>query len=421
MTAPTRRELLAGLALGALAGPGCTRQAHHTVLSVATFPDLDRAARIAKPVFEARHPGLEVRIASLAYSDFPTAMITALAAGANLPDLMAMDREIVGRLAESAGLEDLRAAPYHADRVAGQLPAFALAAAHSSRGTLAALPVDVGPGALFYRADLLQRAGLAEAELTRSWDDYVAAGRRLRERTGAYLLANAGDIKDIHVRAALRDGEGVHFDSQGRVLVESPRFQRGFALARAARRAGIDARTAAWSNEWAEGFRRGRVASQMMGAWLGGHLKNWIVPQQAGLWRSAPLPEGEFASWGGSYYAIPRQAPNKALAWEFLQLLALDRGQQLAAFRGLDAFPALLAAHDDPFMAEPLPFFGGQRARQQWRDAVARIPAVDADRYDAVANDMVNAQLEKVLEHDKPIPAALADAAAAIERRVRRH
>jgi multiple sugar transport system substrate-binding protein len=43
------------------------------------------------------------------------------------------------------------------------------------------------------------------------------------------------------------------------------------------------------------------------------------------------------------------------------------------------------------------------------------------DRYDQVAKDIVNAELDQVLEHDKPIPQALADARLAIERRARRY
>ncbi len=422
--AARRRWVQAAAGACALAAFGAARAASTapggTTLHVATFPDLDRAAKLALPGFARLYPGVRVKITSLAYEDHPTAMITALAAGANLPDVMGMDREIIGKLAESAGLEDLSRAPYQALTHAALLPPFALAAARSSKGTLAALPVDVGPGTLFYRADLLAQAGLAEADLTTSWRGFVAAGKQLKERTGAYLLSSVVDLKDIYVRASLRDGDGVFFDSSGQVLVDSPRFARGFELALAARKVGIDARVLTWTNEWSEGFRRSRVASQMMGSWLGGHLKNWIAPQLAGRWRSAHLPEGAFASWGGSYYAIPARAQHKALAWAFVQYLALDKEQQLLAFRGLDAFPALLQAQEDAFAEEPLPYFGGQRARLLWREAARRIPAVDADRYDNIAKDQVDAELEKVLEHGKPIPAALADAKASIERRVRR-
>ena len=53
-------------------------------------------------------------------------------------------------------------------------------------------------------------------------------------------------------------------------------------------------------------------------------------------WRSAPLPGDAQASWGGSYWAIPARAQHKALAWDFIRALCLDRTQQLEAFRRLD-------------------------------------------------------------------------------------
>ncbi len=416
-----RRRLLSGMGLGALATglQAASRPAAQRQLRVASFPDLDRAARLAIPAFERRHPGVRVRLSVLSYADFPTAMITALAAGANLPDLMAMDREIVGKLADSAGLQDLRQPRFGAAALSGEMAAFALAAGHARSGALTAFPVDIGPGALFYRADLLRDAGLEELELTRSWPDALRAGVQLKRRHGAYLLGSAVDLKDIVLRTRMNEGEGVYFDRGGRPLVRSPRFETAFALAKQARQAGIDARVTAWSNEWAEGLRRGRIAAQPFGSWFAGHLQNWIAPKAAGLWRSAPLPDGAFASWGGSYYAIPRDAREPELAWDFLRLLALDPGQQMAAFEDLDAFPVLLAAQQHPYFDAPMPYFGGQRARQQWRDAAQRVPAVDADRHDAMAQDVVNAALERVLEHGESIPAALRDAEQRILRRGR--
>ncbi len=92
------------------------------------------------------------------------------------------------------------------------------------------------------------------------------------------------------LRSNLPPGEGIYFDRAGRVLVDDARFVRAFELGRAAHRAGIDAGTTMWTNEWVAGFRSGRIAGQMMGSWLAGHLKNWLAPDTAGKWRSAPLP-----------------------------------------------------------------------------------------------------------------------------------
>ncbi len=413
-----RRAIIQALSAAPLVAGGA-RAAGSRVLQVATFPDLDRAAVLAVPAFERAHPGVRVRLTVLAYADFPTAMVTALAAGANLPDLMAMDREIVGQLADSAGLHDLTAPPFSAQQRTTEIVPFALAAGHSRTGTLTAFPVDIGPGCLFYRSDLLQQAGLQEVELTASWADFIRCGARLKARNNGYLVAHAGDVADVVVRNGLQPGEGVYFSADGRPLVRAERFEQAFNWAARVRHAGIDARVTAWSNEWAEGLRRGRIASQMFGGWFGGHLANWIAPKAAGQWRCAPLPAGNFASWGGSYYAIPRGAREPALAWDFLRALSLDPGQQRAAFTTLDAFPALAAAHADPLFDQPLPYFGGQRARQLWREASQRIPAVDADRHDRMARDVVQAALERVLEHGDRIGDVLADAERRIIRRAR--
>jgi multiple sugar transport system substrate-binding protein len=416
-----RRRALLPLPLACLAAPSAFAATGRAVLTVAAFPDLDRSARIAIESWAASHPQVEVRLTTRAYADHHTAMTTAIATGANLPDVMAVDMDYLGKFTQAGGLEDLDAAPFDARAVAPQLARFTLGPATGLGGRLRALPADIGPGALFWRADLFARAGLGEADLTRDWDSYIAAGVKLKQATGTYLLASAIDLKDIVIRAGLADGQGVYFDGAGRPQVESPRFVQAFTLARAARRAGIDARVAAWSSEWSEGFRRDRVATQMMGCWLAGHLKNWIAPAQGGLWRSAPLPGDTPASWGGSYWAIPVKAGHKPLAWEFIRTLCLDRAQQLESFRRLDAFPALLAAQQDDWLAQPIAYLGGQPARLQWRAESARIPALHVDRYDQVAKAIVEAELDQVLEHDKPIPLALADARTALERRVRRY
>lgn len=85
-----------------------------TILTVASFPDFDRAVKAAIPLYKKLHPEVEIKLASLAYADHHTAMTTALATGANLPDVMAVDNGFIGKFAESGGLEDLAKAPYSA-------------------------------------------------------------------------------------------------------------------------------------------------------------------------------------------------------------------------------------------------------------------------------------------------------------------
>ena len=414
------KPLLKPLALaGALLLAGAA-QAETITLTVASFPDFDRAVKAAIPLYKKLNPNVEIKLASLAYPDHHTAMTTALATGANLPDVMAVDMGFIGKFAESGGLEDLGKPPYNGLQHRSQLAKFTIPQGMSGTGALAGMPADIGPGALFYRKDLLDKAGVSEAEMTKSWESYIEAGKKVKAATGAYMLASAVDIKDIYIRSGLKDGEGIYFDKKGAPLINTPRFQRAFELAKAARTAGIDGKIGAWSNEWSEGFKRDKIATQMMGAWLAGHLNNWLAPESKGKWRSAQLPGGAFGSWGGSFYAIPKKAQNKAAAWDFIKFMTLNKDMQLEAFRSLDAFPALMSAQNDPFLDQPIEYLGGQQARKLWKVAADRIQATAVDKFDPAAVDVVNAELDKVLEQNKDIKTALADAQAAVRKRTRR-
>ena len=211
-----------------------------TVLNIAAFPAVDEIAKAAIPAFKKKHPDVEVKITSRAYPDHHTAMTTALSTSSNLPDVMVVEYGYVGRFAEGGGLEDLGAAPYNMQAQRARIVPFAYAQGTSTSGALVAMPTDIGPGTLLYRTDILKKAGLTEADLTKSWDGFVNSGLKIKSTTGAYLVAHARDIKDIMIRADLKTGEAMYSDKTGKVLVYSPRFVRAFDMANIVRDLNLD-------------------------------------------------------------------------------------------------------------------------------------------------------------------------------------
>jgi multiple sugar transport system substrate-binding protein len=298
-----RRKLLVAGAAAAL--PWRARARARTTLTVAAFPLVDAIVKAALPAWQQRHPDVAVQVVSRPYADHHTAMTTALSTSVYLPDVMTLEASYVGRYAQGRGLADLSQAPFDGLRLRPRFVPYAFEQAINRRNELLALPTDIGPGTLMYRADLFAKAGLGEADLTPSWEAYVEAGLRLKAATGAYLISNAQTVKDIVIRSGLKPGEGLYFDRESRVLVNSPRFVRAFELARKVRQHKLDARVAAWSNDWAEAFRRGSLATDLTGAWMVGQMANWVAPGTSGRWRVAQLPENTFVSYGGSYYALP--------------------------------------------------------------------------------------------------------------------
>jgi multiple sugar transport system substrate-binding protein len=419
----TRRHLLAtacGGALQAAAGPALASGGQS--LTVAAFPLVDVIAKDLLKGWSQRHPEVRAQVISRQYDDHHTAMTTALSTSGHLPDVIALETSYLGRFSLGTGLEDLSAPAFGAERFKDRFVPFAIETARNREGRIVAMPSDIGPGSLFYRADLLAQAGLKEADLTGSWDAYVAAGAQIKARTGAYLIGDVRLLKDIIVRGGTPPGEGQFFDNQQRPQITSARFVRAFELAVKVRKQGLDARVEVWQNDWAEMLKRGRLATEMSGAWMAGQMANWVAPGTAGKWRVAQLPENTYCSYGGTYYAIPRRsAPErKQLAWQLIQELTLDRQRQFDAFKSQDAFPALLAAQEGDFFDQPLPFLGGQKARLLWREAARRIPVVKMHKQHKFADEVINAELDNVLEYGKAIPKALADAQALLVHRANR-
>jgi len=410
------RSVWVALAAAALSSATIAQQ----TLTIAAFPAVDEIAKSAISLWKKKHPNVEIKVTSRAFADHHTAMTTALSTSSNLPDVMVVEYGYVARFAEGGGLEDLGAAPYSIKSQQARFVPYAFRQGTTNAGNVVAVPSDIGPGTLLYRDDLLKKAGVKEANLTQSWDSFVASGVKIKASTGAYLVAHARDVKDIVIRANIKPGEGLYIDNKGKVLVDSPRFVRAFELAKKVREQKLDGKIGAWSNEWSEGFKRGTIATQLSGAWLAGHMSNWLAPGTKGLWRVSQLPEKAYGSWGGSFYTIPKVSKNKALAWEFIQMMTLSPEMQLSAFKSQDAFPALVDVHKDAFFDQPIDFLGGQKARLLWRDAANKISAVDVHKLDPIAEEIVNTEMDKVLDQGKDVKTALADAKALLERRVAR-
>jgi len=418
--APSRRAVL-GAGLAAAIAPAVRAGAART-LTVAAFPLVDQIVKDAIPQWSQRHPDVAIDVVMRQYDDHHTAMTTALSTSVYLPDVMALESSYVGKFSMGGGLSDLLQPPYGIGRYRDRYVAYAYDQAINRKGQVVAAPTDIGPGTMLCRADLLERAGLHAGDLQPSWDAYVDAGIRIRKATGANLIGNVKTLKDIVIRGGLGKGQGIYFDSDSNVLVDTPRFRRAFELALRVRRNQLEGRLATWTNEWAEAFRRGATATELGGSWMVGQLANWVAPGTAGLWRAAQLPEGTWVSYGGTYYAIPRDSDpaKKALAWELIEMMTLDPARQLAALKTQDAFPALLSAQDDPSFDQPQPFLGGQHARLLWRDAARRITATAVHRQTNFAEEVVNTELDYVLDDGKDIRQALSDAARLLERRAKR-
>jgi lactose/L-arabinose transport system substrate-binding protein len=315
------------------------------------------------PGFQAKYPDnpIEVEVVSVPWSDIHTKLATAIEAGSGAPDLSIVEGYFMPTFA-GPGVVDLtdKVEPYR-DRIA---PAKFVEV--ESDGRVWGVPWDLPPAVLLYREDLFEEAGITE--IPKTWDEYVnVLGPKLAEN-GHFLMAIDPSTATAFYwyRALLAQIGSGYFDENGDVLLgdeKSVRVAQWMADA-------IDKGDALTGVQYFEGpswwsaLKDNKVASMVGATWMVGMMKDQ-VPEQAGLWRAAPLPVFEeddppVTYLGGSSVIIPSQSTNQETAWAFVEYCLLTVEGNKAIFDATNVWPGYLPMFADEAFDTPDPYFGGQ-------------------------------------------------------------
>jgi ABC-type glycerol-3-phosphate transport system substrate-binding protein len=161
-----------------------------------------------------------------------------------------------------------------------------------------------------------------------TFDDYMAAGRRFRERHPRSYLMNIGR-KPIHwlYFMILSHWDGVQIaDRNGRFrLTTDPAFARLLTWLKTWKDSGIAFNTDDFEPDWQPAFADGTIAGSLIATWMTDFLPRF-APQQGGRWGIALWPEfnRSGSEAGGAVFAIPARARNKEAAFEFLAKMFLE-------------------------------------------------------------------------------------------------
>ncbi|MBU2864055.1 extracellular solute-binding protein [Reinekea forsetii] len=374
------------------------------------FPDYDSQIAEIAPTL----PQHNIEMLKNNHGDHHNKLKTNLATGTGAGDVVLIDVGFIGSFVNAGGFVDLT--DFYKSK-AGNYASYAVEAGKGNDGNQYAVPVDLGPGVMYFRRDYMEDMGFDINDVMTSWDSYLAYGQKLKEKD-ILLIGNASAIASAYWRFNVAEGDGLYFDADGNSLVTSERFMRAFELAKAVRDGGMDGNISEWTEDWYAGFREGKFATQMSGAWLLGHLQNWMAPDTSGKWGVSNLPGGLYGTWGGSYLAIPKQAKNVSAAWDLIEHM-ISEENQLVGFKKIAAFPAHTGTYNDASFDEPIEFLRGQKARRLWAEIAENITPVAPMNGDLIAESLVNDALDKVLNDGVSIEKALKDAERQIKRRVR--
>lgn len=333
---------------------GCARADAHggqTELRVWAFGAEGEALGPIASDFERANPDVRVRVQAIPWTAAHEKLLTAYVGDA-LPDVAQLGNTWIPEFAALGALEPLdmlvardSASVPRGDYFPGVL------ATNVVGGVLYGVPWYVDTRVLFYRTDLLRKAGVTRPPTT--WSELRDDLSKLKrvQPAGAFPILLPLDEWAQPVIFALQNGSLLLTADGTRGDFLDPRFRRALDFYVGLFRDGLAPPLANTQigNVYQE-FAAGRVAMYITGPWNVGEFRRRLPVELRRSWATAPLPGPDSAGVsfaGGSSIVIMRRSTNKAAAWRFLAFLA-DPTRQARFYETTGDLPARRSAWSTP-------------------------------------------------------------------------
>jgi multiple sugar transport system substrate-binding protein len=356
--------------------------------------------------FERENPGIRVSVQQIPWTAAHEKLVTAHVGDAT-PDIAQLGNTWI---AEFAALDALR-------------PLDSLVAASTTidssgyfrgiwdtnvvDGALYGVPWYVDTRVVFYRTDILARAGYAT--MPTSWSEWRDAMVKIKAQAapGQYPIFLPTNEWPQPVILALQAGSPLLKDGGRYGAFSDSSFRRAFefyvGLFRDSLAPAISSNQI--SNVYQE-FANGTFAMIITGPWNIGEFKRRLPPEVQDKWATAPLPGPDgpasgVSSAGGASLVMFRGSRHPAEAWKLIEFLS--RPEQQRRFWQLTGdLPARQETWRDSSLV------GDRYARAFWEQLQRVRPLPAVPEIELIVTKVFETG-EKVVQGGKPVPRALAD------------
>ena len=305
--------------------------------------------------FERDNPGVRVDVQQIPWSAAHEKLLTAYVGG-SMPDVFQVGTTWVPELVAigAAAPLDERAGASRSLRVDDYF--HGVIDANRIDGTLYAIPWYVDTRVLFYRSDLVERAGNAEPPHT--WDEWMATMTRVRDAAGEGKYAILLPVREWEtpVILALQLGGNLLRDGDRYGNFRGAEFRRAFEFYLDLFKRGLAAGVGETqvTNVYQD-FAAGFFAFYITGPWNLGEFATRLPPDLRDDWSTAPMPAPDaqhpgVSLAGGAGLAISSTSKHQEMAWKLVEYLS-DPRRQVEFYRLTGDLPPTETAWQDPSLA----------------------------------------------------------------------
>ena len=277
------------------------------------------------PAFEKEHPGIHVEVQQIPWTAAHEKLLTAYV-GEATPDIAMLGNTWVPEFVALNSLEALDELVAGSHEIRRDDFFDGIWKTNVVGGKTYGIPWYVDTRIIFYRTDLLAKAGYKEFPTT--WNEWVSAMKKIKAgmSPSQYPLLMPTNEWPQPVIFALNMGSPILRDGGRYGAFEQTEFRRGYDFYLSLYRQGLSSpvSTSQVSNLFQE-FERGNIAMFISGPWYIGEMKTRLDPMTQKNWMTAaiPGPNGPGASTaGGSSLSLFAGSKHKKEAWTLMEYLS---------------------------------------------------------------------------------------------------
>jgi arabinosaccharide transport system substrate-binding protein len=263
---------------------------------------------------------ISLDITVLPNADMHNKLIMALQSDFGAPDICDVHvNQFPNLLKGVPQIEDLSDViePYEGDVVTSRLDLY------SKDGIRYGVPFHVGASVMYYNTEILDAAGVDYTQIA-TWDDFIAAGKLVKEKTGKYM--NTAEAIRVNMLSAYLGQQGGDFvDADGTPTLDTEKMYKAIAIQKRMLDEGISMVSPGGKPDTEECYGwidRGEVAAFAFPLWFMSRFVDYM-PSVANKIAIAPIPAFEVggdrsAGVGGTGTIVTKSAKHKELAKEWL-------------------------------------------------------------------------------------------------------
>ena len=362
------------VALPALFGAaGCTMRHGSEPLRLWAMGREGEVVQQLIPGFEREHPEIRVQIQQIPWSAAHEKLLTAHV-GHSTPDIAMLGNTWIAEFVALRALEPLD--PWLAEsRTVAESSYFSgIWDTNVIDGAVYGIPWYVDTRVLFYRRDLLERAGYDSIPGT--WEAWTRAMEAVKRVSGGYAIFLPTNEYTPWIVFGLQAGSPMLRDRDSRGAFGGAAYRRAmnFCLDLFHRGLAPPVEGASIANVYQE-FERGTFAMYITGPWQVGEFRNRLAPGVRWETAALPGPDGPtsgVSTAGGSSLVLFRRSRHKTQAWALLEYLSRPE-RQLEFYRLTGDLPARREAWRDTSLAHA-PHFRAFAIQLQRTVSTPKIP-----------------------------------------------